>query len=319
MTEQFMGTEPPGSIPGVQQILERFNTDLLTVERKALLTVDTYSRSAAIFTDWCTEQKISLENLTVQDLVQYLVVRKTRGADELTIAKDISSLRSFGYFLVRSGIWSENCAMLLERPRAHRALPRVLSVDQIEQLLSVIDTTGPLGVRDRALFELVYSCGLRISEVAGLLSAHVHLKEQFLLVLGKGDKERLVPFGSEARQWLDTWMNESRPRLVGSRLVPEVFVNYQGNPISRKGIWKRFQELEALSGVHAKVHTLRHSFATHLLAGGADLRSVQELLGHSDLATTQIYTHVEDEFLQAYHTEFFTGHADREREEHETE
>ena len=183
-----------------------------------------------------------------------------------------------------------------------------MSPEQVDALLNAIQTKDDLGVRDRALFELIYSCGLRISEVATLYRENVHLEERLLLVLGKGSKERIVPFGDTAFYWLSKWIFESRPKIIGNRQVREVFVNYKGEPLSRKGIWKRFQELESLSGVTAKVHTLRHSFATHLLSGGADLRSVQELLGHSDLSTTQIYTHVNNEELELYHKEFFPGH-----------
>ena len=155
---------------------------------------------------------------------------------------------------------------------------------------------------------MIYSCGLRISEVCSLLVGNLHLNEQLIMVRGKGDKERIIPFGNEAKEKLSLYLNDVRPVLVGKKTIHEVFVNYRGEPISRKGVWKRFQQLEKLSGVTSKVHTLRHSFATHLLAGGADLRSVQELLGHSDLTTTQIYTHIDDEQLSAYHKKYFPGH-----------
>ncbi|MFI3257097.1 MAG: tyrosine-type recombinase/integrase, partial [Spirochaetales bacterium] len=291
-------------------ILLRYRDDLSAVERKGNLTVKTYELAVKALLDRCAVENTDYALLTVQYLMRYLVWRKTgdeehSACDELTIAKDISALRSFGAFLVREGIWKENIALLLERPRSKRSLPRVLSVEQIEALLSVIETETPLGLRDRALFELIYSSGLRISEACNLLSQNVHLKERILWVHGKGDKERLVPFGDEAALHIKNWITFGRYKLVGNRIVPELFVNYRGKPISRKGIWKRFQELEALSGVTAKVHTLRHSFATHLLAGGADLRSVQELLGHTDLATTQIYTHIDNETLHDCHREFF--------------
>ena len=152
---------------------------------------------------------------------------------------------------------------------------------------------------------MIYSCGLRISEACTLTVANVHLDEKLILVRGKGDKERIVPFGDRALEKILVYINEVRPELVKGRNVAELFVNYRGQPISRKGVWKRFQELEALSGVEAKVHTLRHSFATHLLSGGADLRSVQELLGHSDLSTTTIYTHVTDRQLEDAHEKYF--------------
>ncbi|MGI5173359.1 tyrosine-type recombinase/integrase [Treponema sp. OMZ 840] len=294
-------------------VLERFYNDLLTVERKGVLTAETYKTAVKELLNWCAEKHIDYRFLTIQDLLYYLVARKTgdahnAGADELTIAKDISALRSFGAYLVRIGVWSENTALLLQRPRAKRRLPRVLAVEEVDKLLSVIDTSGPLGLRDRALFELVYSSGLRIGEVSALELQNLHLDERLLWVRGKGDKERMVPFGDEAVVHLRNWLEKGRGELVKNPSVPWLFVNYRGKRLSRKGIWKRFQELEALSGVNAKVHTLRHSFATHLLAGGADLRSVQELLGHADLSTTQIYTHIDDTALHSCHTEFFPGH-----------
>lgn len=289
-------------------MLSRFYTDLIMVCRRSNQTAATYKIAVSEFFAWCVSECLKLSDVTTQNLIYYLVWRKTNGCTELTVAKDISALRSFGSYLVRTGFWSENKALLLDRPKAARPLPRVLSVGQVENLLSAIDVSTPLGIRDRALFELIYSCGLRISEASGLLIGNMHLQEKIILVRGKGDKERLVPFGEAAAECLVHYLKGVRPFLVGRKNTPQVFVNYRGEPLSRKGIWKRFQDLEALSGVHAKVHTLRHSFATHLLSGGADLRSVQELLGHSDLSTTQIYTHVDDEQLREYHKDYFPGH-----------
>ncbi|MBO5730489.1 MAG: tyrosine-type recombinase/integrase [Treponema sp.] len=296
---------------GGELLIRRYCSQLLTVDRKSRLTAETYKLAVEEFLLWLqntfsyTDCRACLSGLVVQDINDYLIWRRTQDTQQLTVAKDISALRSFGSFLVEEGIWQENLVQLVERPKIQWALPRVLSVEQVDSLLAAIDTSEPLGIRDRALFELVYSCGLRISEVAGLLMRNVHLQERMLIVLGKGSKERVLPFGDAAYEWLSLWIREGRPAIVGSKLVAEVFVNYRGQPLSRKGIWKRFQELEALSGVTAKVHTLRHSFATHLLSGGADLRSVQELLGHSDLSTTQIYTHIEKDELHLYHKEFF--------------
>lgn len=291
----------------VQDLLDQFYTDIILVNRMSEMTAQTYRISAQEFLEWLVEQRIKLRDVTTQNLVYYLMKRKTDGNAELTLAKDISALRAFGEYLVRKNYWTENCALLLDRPKAGRHLPKVLSVEQTDELLSSIDTSKPLGVRDDALFELIYSCGLRISEACSLKVSNVHFKERLILVHGKGDKERLVPFGDIAAQKLQKYMEEVRPELVKGRNISEVFVNYKGEPISRKGVWKRFQEMEALSGVKAKVHTLRHSFATHLLAGGADLRSVQELLGHSDLSTTTIYTHVTDTQLEEAYKKYFEG------------
>ena len=291
----------------IQDLLDQFYADIILVNRMSEMTAQTYRISAQEFLDWLVEKKIKLRDVTVQNLVYFLMRRKTEGNAELTLANDISALRAFGEYLVRKNYWHENLALLLDRPKAGRHLPKVLSVEQTEELLSSIDTSKPLGIRDDALFELIYSCGLRISEACGLLVSNVHFEEHLILVHGKGDKERLVPFGEIAAKKLQKYMEEVRPQLVKGRNISEVFVNYKGEPISRKGVWKRFQEMEALSGVKAKVHTLRHSFATHLLAGGADLRSVQELLGHSDLSTTTIYTHVTDTQLEDAHKKYFEG------------
>ena len=291
----------------IQDLLDQFYADIILVNRMSEMTAQTYRISAQEFLEWLVQEKIKLREVTVQNLVYFLMKRKTQGNAELTLAKDISALRAFGEYLVRKNYWHENLALLLDRPKAGRHLPKVLSVEQTDELLSSIDTSEPLGVRDDALFELIYSCGLRISEACGLLVSNVHFEEHLILVHGKGDKERLVPFGEVAAKKLQKYMSEVRPELVKGRNISEVFVNYKGEPISRKGVWKRFQEMEALSGVKAKVHTLRHSFATHLLAGGADLRSVQELLGHSDLSTTTIYTHVTDTQLEDAHKKYFEG------------
>ena len=289
----------------IEILLNQFYTDLLLVKRDSEQTAITYKISAEEFLNWLVTEHIKLKDVSVQNLLYYIIKRKEDGCSELTIAKDISGLRALGDYLERKGMWSENPAMELDKPKAARNLPKVLSIEQVDSLLDSIDKTSLSGKRDDALFELVYSCGLRISEVCTLKLANLHLEERLILVHGKGDKERLVPFGDRAYEKLLVYLQEVRPELVKGRIVAELFVNYRGEAISRKGVWKRFKELEALSGVEAKVHTLRHSFATHLLQGGADLRSVQELLGHSDLSTTTIYTHVTDKQLEEAHEKYF--------------
>jgi integrase/recombinase XerD len=220
----------------------------------------------------------------------------------------VSALRSFFRYLVSERVRSDNPAELIESPRREKKLPRVFTVEQVEAFLAAIPTDDPRGVRDRALFELIYSCGLRASEAVSLSVDDVYFAGRTIVVHGKGSKERMVPFGGEAEKYLRLWLGEQRSRLVGNRATKAVFVNYRGGRLSRKGIWKRFQDAEARSGVVGKVHTLRHSFATHLLAGGADLRTVQELLGHADVTTTQIYTHVETDALAAYHADYFDNY-----------
>ena len=287
------------------ELLQQFYTDLILVKRDSEQTALTYKISAEEFLKWILSKKISLKAVTIQHLMGFLIKRKEEGCSEVTISKDISGLRAFGDYLVRKHFWVENLALMLDKPKGGRSLPKVLSVEQIDSLLSSIDTSTLCGKRDDALFELIYSCGLRISEACDLKIANVHMEEHLILVHGKGDKERIVPFGERAETKLQLYISEVRPLLVKDRNVPELFVNYRGDGISRKGVWKRFKDLESVAGIDAKVHTLRHSFATHLLAGGADLRSVQELLGHSDLSTTTIYTHVTDEQLEKAHEKYF--------------
>ena len=289
----------------IDSLLDLFYTDLILVKRTSEQTAATYKLSAKDFLLWLQSEHIKLNSVTPKELTFYFASRKVTDVTELTLAKDMSALRALGDYLVRKNYWKENHMLLLDRPKIHREIPKVLDINQIEKLLGAIDTTTLLGQRDDALFELIYSCGLRISEACDLTTAHVHLNEHLILVHGKGDKERLIPFGGKAEEKLANYIKNVRPLLVKEKVVPQLFVNYKGDPISRKGVWKRFQELEVISGVDSKVHTLRHSFATHLLAGGADLRSVQELLGHSDLSTTQIYTHVTDCQLENIHEKYF--------------
>ena len=252
-------------------------------------------------------------------IIAYLTARRGQGAGSATLAKAISALRAWyrfldadrpdaGEFDVRAGS-ADNPAASVTPPRSRRRIPRVLSVVQVERFLAAIDTGAPAGVRDRALFELVYSAGLRVSEVVALDRARLYLAQACVRVLGKGSRERIVPLGEPAVAWLRRYLGEARPHLLprpaGAGTVTDaVFLNQRGGRLSRKGIWKRFREVCAGAGIDAKVHTLRHSFATHLLAGGADLRSVQELLGHADLTTTQIYTHVERDDLHSEHRRF---------------
>lgn len=294
----------------VLEFLDKFYTDILLVERLSAKSAYTYRLSVEVFLNWCQKQRIKLKEVTVQNLMYFLAWRQTENCSTVTVAKDISALRSFGSFLVRRNMWEENHALLLERPKAAKTLPKVLSEDQVEALLDAIDVSDPCGIRDSALFELIYSCGLRVSEASGLLVENLHMEEQLILVRGKGDKERIVPFGGEAKEKLQLYLENARPQLVNGKTVPEVFVNYKGEKMTRQGIWKRFKEIEVTSGVHSKIHTLRHSFATHLISHGADLRAVQELLGHSDLSTTQIYTHIENQQLEDYHKQYFPGHSE---------
>lgn len=282
-------------------LVTRFRDYLLVELHLAEATVETYHRECMRFAAYLNDQESTMESADPQTVVDYLILRQDEsGIDSRTVAKVVSSLRSLFQYCILERIREDNPAMVVELPKARMHLPGVLSVEEVEQILDAIDVSDPLGLRDRALFELLYSCGLRISEVVDLELSQVFLRENMVRVYGKGRKERIVPMGGEANYWLKRYLDTGRPKLASPAQL-SVFVGRRGSGLSRKGIWKRFKELTARSGIEAKVHTLRHSFATHLLEGGADLRAVQELLGHSDISTTQVYTHIDTGALQEIH------------------
>ncbi len=283
--------------------------DYLRIEKRlSPLTVETYMRECKEFVAFLEEKRIDLDKATHVVVIEYLAERQERvGIDRRTMAKVMSGISGLFKYQVLEGVRSDNPLEKVDMPRLGRALPSVYTIEEIDQLLSSIDVSNPHGLRDRALFELVYSCGLRISEAVDLETQRVYLDQDLIRVRGKGEKERYLPLGEEAKHWLTEYLLVARPKLVksGRRNESHLFLNSRGTGISRKGIWKRFSAIVLRAGLpSSKVHTLRHSFATHLLKGGADLRSVQELLGHADISTTQIYTHLDNEDLHSYHKEF---------------
>lgn len=290
---------------GTLDPIERYGAWLLAARRRSPLTLEAYVREARSLSAWLAERESSVETASVADILEFLAHRRASGLSARTMARIMSSIRGLFKYLRLEGIRTDDPTELLESPRQERSLPDVIRPDDVNLMLGAIDLSTPGGLRDRALFELIYSCGLRISEASSLCLESLYLKERFVRVVGKRRKERILPFGDEARAWLERYLAEARPALEKGRRSDRVFLNRAGKGISRKGVWKRFSELRVASGVEGKVHSLRHSFATHLLAGGADLRTVQELLGHADISTTQIYTHVDAEELAAAHEAFF--------------
>ncbi len=284
---------------------DSFYAFLVSGEGLSRQTASTYRITVRMFLSWLAGRSLAPATVETLDCIGFIVERSSQALTGKTLARDCAALRSFFRYLCTERLRSDNPAENLDSPRREHSLPRVLSPEQIMLFLDTIDISTPFGYRDRVLFELIYSCGLRVSEAVNLSLQDIHLSERLILVRGKGKKERIVPFGEEAFRWLSGYLEAHRKELCPSRNIPALFVNNRGSRLSRKGIWKRFHETVLRSGLDAKVHTLRHSFATHMLSGGADLRSVQELLGHSDIATTQIYTHVESESLEMYHREFF--------------
>jgi len=289
----------------VTQLGARFRAHLLLVRKRSALTAEAYLRELDNLEAYLAGQGKEPLTATGEDLLCFLVWRHDKGLSRTTMARIVASVHSIYKFMKLEGLRGDDPSLLIRTPKQERVLPDVLQPEEVDKFLASIDLSTPNGIRDRALFELIYSCGLRISEASNLSFDRLFLKERLLRVLGKRKKERIVPFGDEAHYWLEKYIKEARPHLEKRKKSNLVFLNQEGEGISRKGIWKRFSGIRAVSGVSAKVHTFRHSFATHLLAGGADLRTVQELLGHSDISTTQIYTHIEEEALQGYHKEYF--------------
>ena len=299
------------------ELLNRYCSRLVAIERRAVLTKECYRLEIIRFLDFLETEKVSIENVDAAFLSAYLVMRRNVDKiDSRTAAKAVSALRSFFRFAMDEKLTDNNPAAILETPKRNARLPEVMSKETVEALLEKIETTNPRGCRDKCLFELVYSSGLRVSEAAGLNIRDIDLEGGIAKVRGKGNKERIALFGPEAAVRIKQYLSESRPKLAGkTNKSPALFIGKNGKRLSRKGIWKNYAKYAALAGVSSHVHTLRHSFATELLAGGADLRTVQELLGHADLSTTQIYTHVERSVLKENHRRFLPRLKQVERKE----
>ena len=287
-------------------LLNRFCSRLVAIERRAVLTMECYRAEASRFLDYLQERNVNIACADADFLTEYLAMRReVDKIDSRSAAKAISALRSFFRFAIDEGLLNDNPASMLETSRKKARLPEVMDKKTVEALLSLANTESPLGMRDRCLFELIYSAGLRVSEAASLNIRDVDVEGGVAKVRGKGSKERLVLFGPQAAGQLKQYFEEVRPKLAGkANKSHAVFIGRNGKRLSRKGIWKNYAKLAALAGTSSHLHTLRHSFATALLSGGADLRTVQELLGHADLSTTQIYTHVDTASLRENHRRF---------------
>ena len=276
----------------------------LNVERGlAKATQTSYQQDLITFSAWLAARKrrtFPEEFGTIQSFLKEQNATKAPAS----VSRMISALRKFYRFLLREGAISADPMTKIDTPKRAQHLPATLSSQEVDALMAKPDTDKPLGLRDRAIFELMYATGLRVSEVVVLRLDQLHLAMNLLQVTGKGDKERLVPISPQATQWVDRYLQEARPKLLKRVQPKNVFVNFHGGPMTRQGIWKNLKAYIASIGIEKDVtpHTLRHSFATRLLENGADLRVVQELLGHSDISTTQIYTHLSNQHLVAvYH------------------
>lgn len=236
-------------------------------------------------------------------LLEWLADLMQKGLSARSVARKMSALRGFYRWALRENLISEDPTLLISRPKIGRPLPKSLTEADVDALLAAADTDSVLGLRDRAMLEVLYASGLRVSELVGLTLSQLNLRQGLVRVVGKGNKERLVPLGEEAQDWVSRYLQHSRPALLAGASDDIVFPSQRGQPMTRQTFWHRIKQLAIIAGVQKPLspHTLRHAFATHLLNHGADLRVVQLLLGHSDLSTTQIYTHVARQRLHDLH------------------
>ena len=287
--------------------LDRF-ADYLSLEQgSSPRTLEAYRRDVERLVEYArTKGAASPIDVTSRMLSEFVYYLKDVGLSPSSIRRNISAVRTYFRFLLADGVVARDPSERLETPQRWRTLPDVLTVDEIERLLAAPTLDDPLAFRDRAMLELAYGAGLRVSEWITIGLRDVLLEEKLVRVFGKGSKERLVPIGRTAIGAVATYLRELRPRLERGGGKGVLFLNARGEPLSRMGAWKILRRYVERAGITKEVspHTLRHSFATHLLEGGADLRAVQEMLGHADISTTQIYTHVDREYLRQVHRQY---------------
>ncbi len=277
----------------------------LVVERRmSPRTVEAYGRDLRQFLDWLVAERCDLARVTRATLRIYLGRRRDDGLSARSAARALSALRGFFAYLLREGALTSDPSAQMRAPSLWHTVPDVLSQDEVEAILAAPDTTTPGGLRDRAMLETLYATGLRVSELVGLTLDRVRLDPGFVRVLGKGRKERLVPLGTSAVGWIERYLQVGRVGLDRHRR-PELFLNLRGAPLTRQGFWKILRQHGRRAGItsHLSPHVVRHSFATHLVENGADLRAVQMMLGHASLTTTEIYTHVARERLRRLYDE----------------
>jgi integrase/recombinase XerD len=280
----------------------------LTVERRlARNSVEGYARDLCGLADYASKQGKGVDALTRADLEGLVRHLMSEGRSPRSVARAVACYRGFFRFLLIDGRLTVNPADDLRPPRAWKVLPRYLAVEDVDRLLEQPVVTTPRGLRDRALIELLYATGMRVSELLSLRPADVNLEASYLTCSGKGSKQRIVPIGDEAADWVRKYIRESRPALLKKRTSPRLFVNARGGGpgLTRVGFWKILKTYAQQAGLKAmSPHMLRHSFATHLLERGADLRAIQMMLGHADLSTTQIYTHVLEQRMRSIYDRF---------------
>ncbi len=291
----------------MEQLLDQFLHYLIVEKGLSKNTIEAYSHDLTRFLDYLKEKGIEeLRTVGKFDIRGFVLWLKRKDLSTKSIGRDLSAIRTFFKFLIQEGILETNPVEDLESPKVAKKLPEILSLKEIEQLLEQPDLKTALGVRDRAMLEMLYATGMRVSELTTLPTQQVNLEGGYVLLYGKGSKERVVPLGSEAMNWVVLYLGKARGILAKRKESPTLFINRSGKGMSRQGFWKNLKDYARKAGLRKKItpHLLRHSFASHLLERGADLRSVQMMLGHVDISTTQIYTHVSGERLKKVHKQY---------------
>jgi integrase/recombinase XerD len=285
----------------VSAAISSFLTHVRVEKGLASNTVSAYRRDLMKFSEFAQKRKLSLERVSRDDLVDFLAGLYRQKLESKSVARHLVSLRNFFRFAQIQELIPADPSINLESPKIRRSLPGYLRLEEVERLLAQPDAKTPFGLRDRAMLEVLYSAGLRVSELVGLRVSDLDTKVGCVRCIGKGDKERIVPIGKKALIMVERYLCDARPKLIGKGTSsPTLFVNRRGGALSRVGVWKILSAYGRRAGLRMALtpHMLRHSFATHLLERGADLRSVQLMLGHADISTTQIYTHVVEERLK---------------------
>jgi integrase/recombinase XerD len=294
-------------MPALDHLIDQYLNYLLTEKGLAQTTLDSYSRDLLRYHDFLKQNGI--HNITKTDtalILKHMIALRNAGLGARSRARHLVSIRGFYRFLFNEKIIKNDPSRLVDLPKLSLKLPDVLAVDEVARLLKTPDTSKPLGARDAAMLELLYAAGLRVSELVNLKLRDVNLEAGFVRVMGKGSKERVVPIGQHAKTKIENYIENYRGPALKNKPSPYLFIARAGKPITRQGFWKLLRRYADQARIHKKIspHSLRHSFATHLLEGGADLRAVQVMLGHVDISTTQIYTHVTRKHLKELHQKF---------------
>jgi integrase/recombinase XerD len=270
-------------------------------------SIEAYLNDVSKLEVYSEENKLTLQQITSKDIQRFLIWINGFGISPFTQSRLLSGLKTFYNFLLLEYDWENNPVELIQAPRIARKIPSVLNIQEIDQLINAIDLSTPEGMRNKTILEVLYGCGLRVSELVGLKLSNLYLDVEFIKVEGKGNKERLIPIGSQAIKYLKIYINEVRPHIK-VKLGQEdfVFLNKRGTALSRVMVFIVIKELATKIGLQKNIspHTFRHSFASHLVEGGADLRAVQDMLGHESITTTEIYTHIDRDYLQSVITQY---------------